>query len=382
MHKLQQLNDLTPPELILLQKHIDLGIDHLISVLGVNRFHEFLSLSNMGEETYELIKANKTEVYGNLISILNTIITASFGGWMGFSAVMELNLSSPYIFIVILSLTTLAGAVIGYHNYYFTQQQAKKTLQTLQVLQLELQILKEIYRKRQREFKEIQQILYDHVAEYLSIPVKTHISGWLSLLYQVVDSKLSKLRTSENYPLVKRKISALITNIKSNFDHAFSEKDVTHPIKTKRFLNTVTETLLNTYPKAGKTSGTWVNTNVLIFLIPTILGTFSSLFVYLTGSTQIAEAFEYHNIVAILSSPYAKALKVAITLLITTYFGFSFLYNYRKNHKRNHEIENRKEKIIKSEASMTVLDERLFTLRRVSEDVEKIFAMLLVADKK
>lgn len=37
MNKSHKLNNLTPPELILLQKHIELGADHLISLLGVNR---------------------------------------------------------------------------------------------------------------------------------------------------------------------------------------------------------------------------------------------------------------------------------------------------------------------------------------------------------
>lgn len=120
----------------------------------------------------------------------------------------------------------------------------------------------------------------------------------------------------------------------------------------------------------------------MISLIPTMLGGFSSLFVYLSGSTEIANAFEYYNLVAILSSPQAKLFKLIITIFATAYFIFSFLYSYKKNHMRNREIKNRMDEIVKLEASLTILDERLFKLRKVSEDVEKIFIMLLVANKK
>jgi hypothetical protein len=111
-----------------------------------------------------------------------------------------------------------------------------------------------------------------------------------------------------------------------------------------------------------------------------MFGGFSSLFVYLSGSTQLASAFHQTHLVMLLTSPEAKVVKMVIALVGTLYFGFSFLHSYKKSYARNMEMEKKKEVIVKQEAALTLIDERLFKLRKVREDAEKIQQMLRIAE--
>ncbi len=384
---MEKLNELTPPELILLQKHIELGKDHLIEVLGKKGFQDFLQFGRPSQKVIDQIKTNDTETAGNLILAVNTIITGTFGGWMGFSAMMELNLGSPVIFGLVLSLATLVGATIGYQAFRSTKQAVIQTVQTLQVLQLESEILQKIHKKRECELHEIQEDLCAAVNELSPSKAKPSISEWSLALNGAIDEKISSYQNHPAYLFLKKEITLIKAQMKKNFEEGSSEKEVSHPSDGghKRELPPVIEQLIRSYPRESAASKSWVSRNsriIFISLIPTLLGGFGSLFVYLGGSTQIAKAFECNNLVAFLTSPHAKSIKLAIAILVTLYFGFSFLYSNKKNHKRNMEIEKKREEILKEESFLTLLDEKLFKFRQVREDAEKIREMFLIADEK
>jgi Skp family chaperone for outer membrane proteins len=384
---MKKLNELTPPELILLQKHIELGKDHLIEVLGKKGFQDFLQFGRPSQKMIDQIKTNDTETSGNLILAVNTIITGTFGGWMGFSAMMELNLASPFVFGMVLSLATLVGAAIGYQSFHYTRQAAIQTGQTLQVLQLESEILREIRKKREDEVHEIQAELCVAVNALSPSRAKVSIAGWTLALNGALDEKIASYQSHPAYSFLKKEIALIKARMQKNFEEGCSEKEVSHPRGGghKRDLPPVIEQLIRSYPRESKASKSWIRRNSrLIFtsLTPVLFGGFGSLFVYLGGTTQIAKAFECNSLVAFLSSPQAKSIKIAIAIVVTLYFGFSFLYGNRKNHKRSMEIEKKKEEIVNEESSLTLLDEKLFKFRQVHEDGEKIREMFLIADEK
>jgi hypothetical protein len=382
-----RLNDLTPPELILLQKHIQLGQDHLVEVLGKKGFQEFLQFARPSQEAVDQAQADDTETSGNLILAVNTILTGSFGGWMGFSAMMELNIGSPVIFGTILSLATLVGAAIGYQNFRFTKQEAIQTVQTLQLLQLEIEILQDIHTQRARELHEIREDLLTAVKALSSSKASSSTADWTVALKRAIDEKISSYQNNPAYAFLKREIAVIQARMKKNFEEGSSEKDVSHPSDggCNRELPSIIELLIRSYPRAAKASKSWIRRNtrkICISLIPTLFGGFGSLFVYLAGSTQIAKAFEYDSLVVFLTSPRATSIKIAFSILVTLYFGFSFLYSNRKSYKRSVQVEKKKEAIVKEESTLTLLDEKLFKFRQVREDAEKIREMLCVADEK
>ena len=135
---------LTPPELILLQKHIELGKERLVTLLGKQGFQELLQLGKPKQGTLNELKEDNAEISGIALLTVNTILTGTFGGWMGFSAVMEFDLSSRWAFWMIFSLAILVGAAIGYQNFRFTKQAGERAVQTLKLLELKLDILEEI----------------------------------------------------------------------------------------------------------------------------------------------------------------------------------------------------------------------------------------------
>jgi hypothetical protein len=359
---MEKIHELTPPELILLQKHLELGRDHLVETLGKRGFQELLFYARPSPEAIEKVKPDEREIAGNLSLAINTILTGSLGGWMGFSGMMEFNLASPVIFGVVLSFATLTGAAIGYQNFRFMQEEAASGLQTLQILEMNGEILREVHQKRKRELQEIQEDL------------------------RVMNQKIDKSPLPDN-PFIQKEIALLKTRMRKNFETGSSNNMLTHPSdsKKKRNLSPVLDTLIHSYPRKERSKKSWFSQNsrkIFISLIPTLIGGASSLFVYLSGSTQVAKAFEYNHLVALLTSPEAKAAKLLIALFVTLYFGYSSLHSNWKNHKRALEIEKREQEIIQEESSLTVLDEQLFKFRKIHEDAEKICALLQAEEEQ
>lgn len=381
---MEKLTDLTPPELILLQKHIELGKDHLEEILGKRGLEEFLQYAKPNQATIDQIKADDTEASGNFIHTVNTIITGTFGGWMGFSAMMELNLSSPFMFGSVLALATFVGLSIGYESFLATKEEAIEAFHTLQSLQIVLEILKEIYRKRTKELLEIQENICASVIALCPSKATASISQCILALNHVIDEKISSYESKPVYHFLKEKIDAIKARMKKNLEEGSKDASLPRDDDRNRELPSLIARLICAYPREAKTSQSWISKDarkMFISLIPTLFGGFGSLFVYLSGSTEIAQAFEYESLVVFLTSHAAKLTKIAISVLVTLYFGFSFLYSYRKTYRRNVEIEKNKEAIVKEETSLTLLDAQLFKFRQVREDAEKIREIFSMADE-
>jgi|GEM_PF-1621971 len=381
---MRKLHDLTPPELIILQKHIELGKDHLIELLGAKGFCDLLHWIKTKQEVIEQIRDDDTEMSGNLILAVNTIITGCFGGWMGLSAVMELNLHSAIIFGTVFSFATLLGTLIGYQNFQSTKMDAIQNIQTLQMMQFEIDILNKIRQIREQELQEIE-------ANLLSFsPSKEKIAfrDWFTAFEQTTEEKLSPHRAHLIYHFLESEIGDIKKELRKNFEESFSQRENTKTLcpskeHESRDLPPFIKVMISSYPTESKGSKSWIRRNarkILISLIPTLIGGFGSMFVYLSGSTEIAKAFEYNHLVSFLTSPNAKYVKLALALLFTAYFGFSFLYSNRKAYKRSREIEKKRELISKEESSLTLLDEKLFKLRKVREDVNKIRKLIQIAE--
>lgn len=383
---MRKLHDLTPPELILLQKHTELGKDHLIELLGEKGFSDFLHWAKTKQEMIERNRADETEVSGNLILTLNTIITGCFGGWMGLSAVMELNLHSPIIFCTVFSFAALLGALIGYQNFRSTKMDAIENIQALQMTQFEIDMLTKVRQIREQELREIETDLFN----FSSLKERLPFHNWLTGFEKTVEEKLSPYQGQLIYPFLESEIGGIKEEIRKNFEASFSKKGGPKAMDPNqehdhRNLPPFIKVMISSYPTESKSSKSWIRRNarkILISLIPTLAGGFGSMFVYLSGTTEIAKAFEYNHLVSFLTSPHAKYVKLALALLFTTYFGFSFLYSNKKSYKRSREIEEKRELISKEESSLTLLDEQLFKLRKVREDVNQICKLIQLVEEK
>ena len=381
---MKALHVLTPPELIILQKHIGLGKDHLVDFLGKKGFYDLLALASPDKNVVEKLKTDDTETAGNLVLVVNTIITGCFGGWMGLFGMLELDLGSPTIFYGILSLASFVGAAIGYQSFRLTKKTAAAAIESQQTLQLEAAILKEIHAKRSQEIREIEEQLQYSLIELH--PAKdpstlTDLTEWAKEFDQAIEGKLFSYKKSPLYNFLQRETIAFRTTMYKHIDQMCEQGEnieIVRPAaseKRNQTLSPILQKLISNCPQSLRTSASWNPIqagNLVLALLPTLFGGFGSVFVYLTGSMNIAQAFEHDHLVAILTTPGAKFVKIIIAILVTIYFGFSFLYANRKSHKRAIEIEKKQQILVKEEAALTLLDEKLFKLRKIKGDVEKI----------
>ncbi len=388
---MEALRVLTPPELIILQKHLELGKDHLVDYLGREGFQDLLALARLDKNVVEKLKTNDAETTGNLILGVNTIITGCFGGWMGLFGMLELDLRSPPVFYGLLSLATLVGATIGYLSFRLTKNTATAAIEAEQTLELEAKILKEIHVKRSQEIREIKEQLQCsltelHPAKKFSLKDLSTLTEWAKEFDHVIEDKLSSYKESPLYHFLQRETDTFRTTMSSYLDQMCEQgKDIeiVHPVSEERnqTLSPILQKLITDSPQISRTSS-WNRMKIgklMLGLLPTLFGGFGSVFVYLTGGTSIAQAFEHDHLVATLTTPEAKFIKIIIAILVTIYFGFSFLYAHWKNHKRTIVIEKKREFLVKEEAALTLLDEKLFKLRKIKAGVEKIIEIFRLA---
>jgi hypothetical protein len=378
---MKKLNHLAAAELILLQKHIELGRDHLIRILGKKGFEKFLHFARPSQETMDLFKADDMETTGNLILVVNTIITGSFGGWMGFSGVMEMKLGSSLMFEMVLSLAVLAGIAVGYLNFRSTKQEAIQAIQTLQLTQFEIDILNEIQRIREYELEAVKGNIQATMTSLSSSVASLPLNEWLPATLHALDEKIFFYQKHPAYLFFKKEVEAIKMRLQRNVKERKSS--LIYDRNHKRTISPLIESLISVYPQETKKPQSWFKQNfkkILISLIPTLFGGFGSLFVYLSGGPQIAQAFEYDRLVSLLMSSYATPIKITISILVTLYFGFSSLYSLRKNYRRSMEIEAKQTEIVKKESSLTLLDDQLVKLRHLHEEIEKAREMFQTAD--
>lgn len=384
---MEVLRVLTPPELIILQKHIELGKDHLINFVGKKGFEDLLALARLDKNVVKGLKIDNTETAGNLILTVNTIITGSFGGWMGLCGMLELGLGSSPIFYGVLSLATLLGALIGYQSVRLSKSITAAATEAQQLLQLKSIILKEVHTKRNQEMRKIEELLQSSLRQ--SPPVKnlSTLAGWSKEFDQVIEGKLSSYKKSPLYSFLQREATAFRTTVQRHLGQMCEEEEnieIVHPAPEERTkaLPPILQKLTSRYPQTLRTSDSWTSIHagsLILSLIPTLFGGLGSVFFYLTGSMSIARAFEQDYLVAVLTTSEAKFIKIIISILVTTYFGFLFLYTNRNRNKRAVEIEKKQQMLVTEEAALTLLDEKLFKLRKIKGDVEKIVEIFQLA---
>lgn len=384
---MEKLSTLTPSELLCLQGHIKLGKDHLIAVSGKHQFQDLLRLSRPSHKSIDQIKVDEREIWGNLIPVLNTIITGCLGGWMGLATVMDLGLNSPWILGLILCLTTLVGVAIGYHSLRFTKQESTEAIQTLQMLQLEMEILEEVHKDRIRKLDEIRQDLRSSIRTISPSKLKDDRSDDLfEALLQAIDDRIASYPQHPSHSFLKKEIAIVKTRIEKNFKDHPSQKEASQSQSSasKRELPHVIELLVQSRPKQAEFSKIRPRQSVRklgISLVPLLLGGFSSCFVYLAGSTQIAQDFEHEALVVFLTHPTAKLVKLLIAILATVGMGFLFIDNAKKNHRRTLEIAKKRKLVGEKESLIARLDEDLFKWIQTREGTHEICEMLFAADE-
>ncbi|MFI5334312.1 MAG: hypothetical protein ACHQT8_03995 [Chlamydiales bacterium] len=373
-----QLHKLTPTELLFLQKHIKLGKDHLETCLTKEELDSLFNLATIPHRAKEQLKTTGAEVLGQSSLVVNSILTATLGGWMGLSGFLQLDMSSKPVFYSVASSAWLLGGFIGFQSGRVRRNQSAAALDKRKLQDLEVAIIQEINRQRKEEIdlKTTELLL---MLEHLTIPVKRReienshdlqalALKWADALEQRVEEHprsdfakyfLLELHEAKNALSIKKAVETEKSEDAEKFSKIadkLSRASMQPQIKLKSWL------------KAN-----W--SRLVVELTPTMLGGFSSLFVYMGGLPNVARAMGNEPLVNFLSDPKVKVLQLIFAVCTTIYFGSSFLYLSRKAFKRDQEISKMQIYITREENMMTVLDDKLLRIKealRVFEPLEHI----------
>jgi hypothetical protein len=385
---MDQLNYLTPAELVILQQHLKLGVNHLRQQLTDKEFNALLASSSVNASQVHKIEHDEVEVSGNLFLVLNTIFTATFGAWLGYSAFLGLGIASFWIFSSIVVFAALLGAFIGIQSVRFTKRQAQGAIYIQKLHLLQIQILKKIKQKRTAEMEKIiadlndlfidlsrgtsfeKQTLFSELAD----KSKEDRSRWVIELEKMLEERLASFNSHPIYKTCASELAEIQLKLKKNLINYFQDKGELGQIHSEfqvqkeKQIDGFLRKLINTSPKHSLEPPSWIQSNgkaIIVGLAPTLLGGFSSISVYLGGVPLILKNFGYDNLFAFFTDPTVKIVECSISLLITLYFGFSFVYVNRKAFKRQRELVRTDKTIIQDESSLTVLDVRMLSLKEL-----------------
>ena len=87
-----QLCKLSARELLLIQKHVHLGKEHLAHLLTKQEFQHILQLGDVASREEDRLFTDKAEIAGHATMVINTMMTSTLGAWMGFSGFWDFDL--------------------------------------------------------------------------------------------------------------------------------------------------------------------------------------------------------------------------------------------------------------------------------------------------
>lgn len=380
-----QLEDLTPAELILLQQHIKLGEKHLKQLLNAQELQTLFLLGEHVKEGSKKLPRDPREVTGNVTLILNTIFTAIFGAWMGFSGFWNLGLKSKFAFFSISILALLVGVTVGYQTVKMVRAHARADIHTQQLHQLQTLLLEKIRQKREEEEKELKSEISKFLATFggkVSFVAQTEVSALLQ-------QKIASYPPSSAIRVYTSELNKLGKEVVKEWTEIFhgSEIESIHPDREEekpRVLNSMIRKLIEEPARNPITPRSWISEHfreLITSLIPTMLGGFSSLFVYLGGAPEILKTLGYHALFVEITSPFAKSIQFALMLLMTGMLAASSFHNNRNAFRRRQELEKTEKKIIEMQGFLTLIDAKLQKLSALKGTLEKIVAIYAIVDE-
>jgi len=303
------LNALNPVELLSLQKGVRLGKSYLEKNLSQEEVETIFHLTNVPAPTRKKLTATTQELTGLTTLLLNTTITGIFGASLGLSGFLQFKISS-WLFISLLVGSLLLGGWIGLHAVLQRRKAYKGVIEKYQLQDLEMAILKKLYQYKQQELNQL--------AKESHKPSKdAHEEHEQDPMVQTLKKSIYKLSQASNLPEIR-----LRSWIKMHFNR------------------------------------------LMIELVPTLLGSVSSLFVYLGGTPQIAEQLGKEVILCFFSLPIVKTAELCISILLTLYFAYTFFHLNRKEFQRDREIAKMQALIARQETQNTLLDYKLYASKK------------------
>lgn len=393
-------------ELNRMLKHIKLGKEHLTQYLSPTHFTELLKLGNLQDEQKEHIATDFRENTGNASVIINTIITSIFGGWLGMTG-FGLFKFSPYLSIVIVITALVIGGLIGYLGYQLTRKQAQEAGINQKLYNIQIKILDLIVKKRDAAIKSTQDNITNMISSLIAEKISPITEDELLLYflprqkkYCILRKKINNIMKHINDKKIRQHYRATANHIykilqktalklqankqiideKSHLSlsYSYDAKDLllNTALTNASYIRILTKPDLPVKKLIPKTHQ-WLRKNLLgicVGLMPTVLGTFASMFVFLNGIPAIINALDIH-----FSSPISTAslkyISLFIAISIPCYFGYSHLHSNYKAYRRAKQLELAENKVTEKAAKMIQQETYLHGLIKINYNLRQLIAM-------
>lgn len=404
-----KLEDFSLSQLNILLKHLRLGQDHLKLLLTPKQLQELFKWCDLEEGHKKQISTNKVETFGNMSLIINTILTSTFGAWMGLSGCLECTLGSFKMLMLISVIAFFISGLIGYISLRTTKYQALQAISNQVIHQFELRVLKMINKKIEEQQHMV--AFYLHTATVIlenkreeSNENKNHLNlfkgtaeayQWYEKLMDLLNLRLQEVtdpKTAEIYQNQIQRISFLIKktiakyfNILENLIAAKrNEKRRLQIMPTLPFLKILTTASFGFQKYRTLIPSSWFRKHfnqLIIGIIPTIWGGFASMFVFVSGIPNIARELDFVWLSVLLTTPFARVIQITLAVLITCYFAFAFLYSSRKSWQRQEFLQAIEKEIAHEEACLLENNHKLDMLYKVKMHVQKLISIFTVVKK-
>lgn len=404
--KREFLEDLSSSELQLLFEHLRLGTDHLKQLLSPEQYKDLFKWYRLEEEQRDQIVSDKAEKTGQLALIINTILTSTFGAWMGLSGCLGKSLGSIIIFVIVVMVAFVTSSVIGYISLKYTKNQAKQAINTQKLANLQLRILQLLNQKLDKKIQEESTYLHTVIflleqdKEQATIPDNPSQAfdstleafTWLEKLKTVLKNRLEHFSHETVYSLYWPELTKIINHIRKILaknihfvENLTGERFNTNQenMSSLPFLKILTDPAF-AVPKFKPSSKSWIKDNLrglILNLIPTIWGGFASMFVFVGGIPNILREFGFLSAAQLLTEPWARVIELALAVTMTVYFGFSSLYLTRKMSQRRSIWEKTQKEIAQEESNSLEKNQKLQLLFKVKTQLQKIVSIFNILKK-
>lgn len=126
-----------------------------------------------------------------------------------------------------------------------------------------------------------------------------------------------------------------------------------------------------TPPKSSQTVYRWMlknKKNIAINLFPALFGGFGSMFVFLSGMSNVFNKIGYQQIAKLFEHPEAILIGLSIAFFITTYLAYFSIKSLYRFYKKDIAIRD-------SEKKITELELELIKINDIYKNIVKLFEM-------
>ncbi|MBA2651710.1 MAG: hypothetical protein H0U73_05535 [Tatlockia sp.] len=396
-----KLEELNLVELNLLLSHLRLGSGHLKKQLSSIQLSKLLSLGSLNQQQLISVSSNRVEKSGNLAVVLNTVITSIFGAWMGFSGFLGLHLDSYTTLFGITIVTFFSSFIVGYFSFQLTTKSAKSALHNQRIHNLQLKVLKLITSKENDTLNSLIKYLnHSHIylrdksfsfarsqenesdKQFFNFEENTEYSSWFSLIKEAILFKTEIINEKEIYRFYSDRLIKILAKTNESIELSYL---VAEPLQASAESHTPLlasqDSFIQLLSNPGHKSvflpnrSSWLRQNCLALLtglFPTLLGCFSSMFVFLAGGPNLAKELGLLHLEQVLRNPSSRLIEFTMAVCLTLYFGISFLYNNYKNYIREQEVEKTKQSFSHLEKEDIFLKRKLSILTKLKTQTKRI----------